>query len=96
MDDHGNLLFTKKDWFEPKQIKSLFAPWLKKPWQKRKVSENAFGGELTEEEESEEEEDNEMLENIVENTTSMTHPVVYQNIDLCEKRGTLARYGDKK
>ena len=68
---------------------------LKKPWQKRKVSETDFGGELTEEEESEDEQDNEMLENILENTTSMIHPVVYQNIYLCEKKATQARYGDK-
>ncbi len=61
----------------------------KKQGDKRLVSETDFGqksSEADEQSDEEDEEDNEMLENILQNTASMTHPVVYQDINLCEKR----------
>ncbi len=45
---------------------------------------------------NEDNEENEMLRNILENTISMTHPIIFQNINLCEKRNGLKRYGEKK
>ena len=63
MDDHGNLLFAEKDCLQSKQVKSLVSSMdknIKKPWQKRIVSEIDFGWELTEEVETEDEDDNEI------------------------------------
>ena len=65
--------------------------------QKRLVSETDFGQESADADEPEDNpEENEILQNIMENTTAMTHPVIFQNINLCEKRSKLGRYGEKK
>ena len=71
----------------------------KKPGDKRLVSETDFGRESSETDEQSDEEDedeNEMLENILQNTTSMTHPVIYLDINLCEKRTKIGKYREKK
>ncbi len=39
---------------------------------------------------------NDMLNHIIDNTTGMAHPVIYQNINLSQKKGGLKRYGEKK
>ncbi len=49
-----------------------------------------------EETEDNEDETDEMRRNILENTVPMTHPTIFQNINLCEKRNGLNRYGEKK
>ncbi len=99
-DDDGNLLFSEKDWLQPNQVKNLFSSMAKKAktsGQKRLVSETDFGQKSTDADEPEDNpEENEMLQNIIENTTAMTHPVIFQNINLCEKRSKLGKYGEKK
>ncbi len=59
------------------------------------MSETDFGQDSSDEPKDDPDE-NEMLQNILENTTSMTHPVIFQNINLCKKRTGLGRYGEKK
>ncbi len=41
---------------------------------------------------------NDMLIDIMENTTSMKHPVIFQSINLCQKRDSqsINRHGEKR
>ena len=97
-DDKGNLLFEEKDWLQPSQVKNLFstmAKEAKKPGEKRLFSETDFDQDSDAENEDHSQQ-NDMLNYIIDNTTGMTHPVIFQNINLCQKKGGLKRYGEKK
>ena len=77
------------------------------PW-KRLSSEidGALADVIEDSEEGEDEEENnterdddapeDMLIDILEKTTSMKHPVIFQSINLCQKRDSINRYGEKK
>ncbi len=100
-DDDGNLPFAEKDWLQANQIKNLFSPMAKKAkmsGQKTLVSESDFGQESAGGDKHEDDqEENDMLKNILQSTTSMRHPVIFQNINFCQKRTNgLGRYGEKK
>ena len=88
-DDDGNLLFAEKDWLQANHIKNLFssmAKTAKMSGQERLVSETDFGQEPSDvDEAADNQEDNEMLQNILQNTTSMAHPVIFQNIIYVKK-----------
>ena len=111
-DDKGDLLFSEADWLQPSQIKNMFSGLAKKkklPGQKRLFSETDDApGMMANMEDEEDEEDlehdddddtpHDMMLEILQNTTDMNHPVIYQNINLCEirKSGSIKRYGEKK
>ena len=98
-DDKGNLLFEEKHWLQPSQVKNLFstmAKEAKKPGEKRLVPETDFGQNDSDTENEDDSQENDMLNHIIGNTSGMTHPVIYQNINLCQKKGGLKRYGGKK
>ncbi len=60
----------------------------KKPGQKKLVPETNFGQEDSDVDENKNDsQENEMLNYIIDNANSMTRPVIYQDINLCEKKG---------
>ena len=97
-DDKGTCCFRKSICCSQAKLKACLDPWLKQPRsqdRKKLVSDTSFCQDDSDEEENQEESDeNEMLSHIMDNITGLAHPVVYQDINLCEKK-TLKKYGEK-